>query len=244
MTRPERIPRVIHYCWYGNAPVSELGRACIKTWAEKMPGYSIRKWDESQLDRQIPYVDVAYRERKFAFVADYMRLKALYAHGGLYFDTDIEVIRPFDDLLGHELFFGLQSPDSVAVGVIGAVKGHPFLRLVLDKLDAQARRGRPTYEPLPDLITQLARAKAAATPTLLPEECFYPYNPYSSVALRRKPLQSNITEQTFCIHHWEGTWLGDASLGMMISMRLKAALRRANPARRRLLTPQSAASRP
>src|SRR6266545_12446 len=135
MSEAEGIPRTIHYCWFGQAPMSELGARCKATWRAKMPHYRIEKWDESRLDRSIPYIDIAYRARKFAFVADYVRLLALYQYGGLYFDTDIEVLRTFDDLLGHGLFMGLQAPRSIGVAVIGAVKGRPFLRRVLDKLD-------------------------------------------------------------------------------------------------------------
>jgi mannosyltransferase OCH1-like enzyme len=231
MTQDKNIPRTIHYCWYGNSPLSELGERCMETWREAMPDFLIEKWDESRLDRGIRYVDLAYRARKFAFVADYVRLLTLHEYGGLYFDTDIEVIKTFDELLDCPLFFGLQAPGSIGVGVIGAVKGNPFLRLILDKLDEEARRGALTYEPLPELVTTLARANGSVAPRLFPEEYFYPYNPYSPVALRRKPLQSNMSERTFCIHHWEGTWLGEASLGMMIAIRCRAAIRKANPAR-------------
>jgi mannosyltransferase OCH1-like enzyme len=226
-----RIPRTVHYCWFGPAPISALGRRCIETWRDVMPDYALELWDESRLDLSRAYLAIAYRQRKFAFVADYVRLQALYAHGGLYFDTDIEVLKPFDALLGEALFMGLQTPDSVAAGVIGAVKGHPFLKLALDRLDAEARSGRLSLQPLPELITGLARTYKAIAPRLLPEECFYPYNPHSPDPLRRKPLQRHISERTFCIHHWEGSWLGDASLGMMLGLRLKDRLLRATPKR-------------
>jgi len=234
MAQAERIPRTIHYCWFGKAPMSELGERCMATWRAEMPDYRIEKWDESRLDRSIPYVDIAYRAEKFAFVADYVRLMALYERGGLYFDTDIEVIRSFDGLLDHRLFMGLQAPRSIGVGVIGAVKGHPFLRQILDKLDAEARRGALCYIPLPELVTRLADAGGADGPILLPEEYFYPYNPYSPVLIRQKPLQSNISERTLCLHHWEGSWLVDLSLRAMLAMRLKMVMQKVRPAHGRL----------
>lgn len=231
-----QIPRTIHYCWFGRSPISALGRRCMETWREVMPDYALELWDESRLDWSRPYLAIAYRARRFAFVADYVRLQALYENGGLYFDTDIEVIKPFDELLRCGLFMGLQAPDSVGTGVIGAAKGHPFLKLALDRLDAEAKSGRLSYEPQPELITSLARTNKAIAPRLLPEEFCYPYNPHSPDPLRQKPLQSNISERTLCIHHWEGTWLGGASLGMMIGLRLKNRLRGATPARwRRVL---------
>jgi hypothetical protein len=126
---------------------------------------------------------------------------------------------------------GLQSPHSIGTGVIGAVKGHPFLKLALDRLDAEAKSGRLSFQPLPELVTKLARANPAIAPKMMPEECFYPYNPHSPDQLRRKPLQSNISERTYCIHHWEGTWLGGMSLKMMIGLRLRDRLRQATPKR-------------
>jgi mannosyltransferase OCH1-like enzyme len=208
----------------------------METWREVMPGYAIERWDESRLPRDAAYPNIAYRERRFAFVADYVRLRALYDHGGLYFDTDIEALLPFDPLLDVPLFLGLQAPDSIGVGVIGAVKGHPFLKLALDRLDAEASAGRPRFQPLPELVTALART-AAPGPTVFPEDYFYPYNPHSPSPLRQKPLQSNMSERTFCIHHWEGTWLGGMSLSMMIGLRVKHRLQRAGAACRRLLAP-------
>jgi mannosyltransferase OCH1-like enzyme len=240
----EVIPRVIHYCWYGGRPMSELGESCMATWRAHMPDYAVERWDESRLDRSIPYVDIAYRERRFAFVADYVRLQALYAQGGLYFDTDIEVIRPFDALLGQSLFMGLQAPGSVAAGVIGASKGHPFLRKVLDRLDQQGRRGALTYEPLPDLITAVARADRKSALTLYPEEYFYPYNPYSPTPLRQKPLQSNISERTYCLHHWEGSWLGDVSLKMILSNKLRRMWRGVQASPRRPFAAEAGSVRP
>lgn len=223
------IPKTIHYCWFGGSALSELGQRCIQTWRDLMPDYALEAWDESRLDMTIPYVSIAYRMRKFAFVADYVRLRALYDHGGIYFDTDIEAIKRFDDLLDNQLFFGLQAPNSIGVGVMGAVKGHPFLKLILDKLDEEARSGRPSFHPLPDLVSELAQSKSADPGVVFPEEYFYPYNPYSPVPLQQKPLQSNMSERTFCIHHWEGTWLGGMSLRTMIEQRLKDVIRRAQP---------------
>jgi len=160
MAQAERIPRTIHYCWFGKTPMSELGERCVATWRAELPDYLIEKWDETRLDRSIPYVDIAYRAGKFAFVADYVRLMALYEHGGLYFDTDIEVIRSFDGLLDHRLFMGLQAPRSIGVGVIGSVKGHPFLRQIFRRstdLTSPPPLLHPAPHPLRDQRNVIAR---------------------------------------------------------------------------------------
>ena len=231
-TSAARIPKLIHYCWFGPSPISELGQRCIETWREHMPDFSIQKWDEERLDRSNRYIDLAYRAGRFAFVADYVRFQTLYDHGGVYLDTDMEVLRSFEPLLTEALFLGLQAPQSVGVGVIGATKGHPFLRRVLDALDDEARRGRLSFAPVPDLVTQLLElGRRDESVAIFPETYFYPYNPYSPVPLRRKPLQVNLSPATFCIHHWEGTWLGEASLKMLLSIRVRGLLRKANPQR-------------
>jgi mannosyltransferase OCH1-like enzyme len=225
MTPATLIPKTLHYCWFGPSAMSPLGEACIQTWRRVMPEYELQRWDEARLDWRTSYVAIAYRARKFAFVADYVRLHALHEHGGVYLDTDVEVLRPFDALMDTRLFIGLQTPDSIGAGVIGAVRGHPFLRRALDQLDAEAARGRLSFQPLPELVTQLARAGGPDAPTVLPEEYFYPYNPHSRSPLRQKPLQSNISERTFSIHHWEGSWVGEMSIGMQIGLRLKHRVR-------------------
>jgi len=191
-----------------------------------MPDYSIVRWDEEKLYSDSPYVKAAYQQRRFAFVADYMRLRALYNEGGIYLDTDVEAVKPFDELLGKSFFLGRESPTSVGVGVIGTTKGHPFLKLVMDKLDAEAMSGRISFQPLPELVCGLLESREIRDITILPEECFYPYNPYSSEIIRRKPLLSNMSDKTFCVHHWEGSWLGDMSLKIMLKLRIRHAINR------------------
>jgi len=192
-----------------------------------MPDYSIVRWDEEKIYSDSPYVKAAYQQRKFAFVADYMRFRALYNEGGIYLDTDVEAVKPFDELLGESFFLGRESPTSVGAGVVGTTKGHPFLKLVMDKLDAEARSGRISFQPLPALVCGLLDCEEIADITILPVECFYPYNPYSSEIIRRKPLLSNMSDKTFCVHHWEGSWLGEMSLKIMLKLRIKHAINRA-----------------
>ncbi|WP_280178412.1 glycosyltransferase family 32 protein [Skermanella aerolata] len=227
MGNAEKIPRVLHYCWFGRSPMTELGQRCLQTWQDVMPDYSIVRWDEEKIHSTSLYVKAAYQQKRYAFVADYMRLWALHNEGGIYMDTDVEVIRPFDDLLVKPFFLGRESPTSVGVGIIGATKGHPFLKLVLDKLDGEANTGRITFQPLPELVYTLLQTQEAKDITILPEECCYPYNPYSSEVIRRKPLLSNMSEKTYCVHHWEGSWLGDMSLKIMLKLRFRYAINKA-----------------
>ncbi len=128
------IPRVIHYCWFGHRPLPRLARRCVASWQRHFPGYEIRRWDETNYDvNTIPYTREAYAQGKYAFVSDFARFDILYRHGGLYFDTDVEVIRPFDDLLAIGPFMGMEEAIGVAPGLgLGAEAGHPLYKEVLE----------------------------------------------------------------------------------------------------------------
>ena len=104
------IPKMIHCCWFGGNPLGEKELACIESWRKFLPGYKIVRWDESNWDvRCCDYVSEAYDAGKWAFVSDYARLDILYRHGGLYFDTDVELIRPIDDILERGPFMGFET---------------------------------------------------------------------------------------------------------------------------------------
>ena len=107
------IPKKIHYCWFGHNPLPESARKCIASWCKYLPDYEIIEWNEDNFDvYQIQYTAEAYQTKKYAFVSDYARFKILFEHGGLYFDTDVEVIRSFDDIVSKGSFLGFEiNPD-------------------------------------------------------------------------------------------------------------------------------------
>ena len=122
------IPKKIHYCWFGGNPKPELALKCLKSWRKYCPDYEIIEWNESNFDINAnQYCRDAYKEKKWAFVTDYARLAILHEHGGVYFDTDVELIRPIDKLLEHPAFMGIErAHDSckVASGLaLGCEKG-------------------------------------------------------------------------------------------------------------------------
>ena len=112
------IPKIIHYCWFGHNPLPESAKKCIESWKKYLPGYEIKEWNESNFNvNAIPYTEEAYRLKKYAFVSDYARFWILYHYGGLYFDTDVEVIKRMDDIIERGAFMGrfgawLPSPSS------------------------------------------------------------------------------------------------------------------------------------
>lgn len=107
------IPKIIHYCWFGHNPLPPLAQKCIASWKKFFPDYEIKEWNEDNFDvNQIPYTKQAYQHKKYAFVSDYARFKILHEHGGIYFDTDVEVIKPMDDILAKGAFMGLEQDAS------------------------------------------------------------------------------------------------------------------------------------
>jgi hypothetical protein len=104
------IPKIIHYCWFGGNPLPESAKKCIASWRKFLPDYEIKEWNESNFDvNSIPYTAEAYKAKKYAFVSDYARFYILYKYGGLYFDTDVEVIHSMDDIVARGNFMGFES---------------------------------------------------------------------------------------------------------------------------------------
>lgn len=104
------IPKIIHYCWFGRGPKPALAERCIASWRKYLPDYEIKEWNEDNFDvNSIPYTEEAYRVRKYAFVSDYARFWILYKYGGVYFDTDVELIRPIDFMISKGNFLGVEN---------------------------------------------------------------------------------------------------------------------------------------
>lgn len=219
------IPKVIHYCWFGRNPKPDSVLRFIQTWKKKMPDYEIKEWNEDNFDvSKCQYMADAYKEKKWAFVSDYARIDVIYNYGGIYLDTDVEVVRPFDDLLGEEMFCGFESRDplmdklkkkydeSVNLGLgYGAIKGHPVLKDILDLyagLSFYNADGSlnliacPHYQTLvlkkygleANRKTQRFDGGIAFSP-----EYFCPQSNLTDEMLY-------LTSKTYSIHHFSGTW--------------------------------------
>ncbi len=133
------IPKKIHYCWFGRNPLPKSAIKCINSWRRYFPDYEIIEWNEDNFDvNSIPYTAEAYTAKKYAFVSDYARFKILYEHGGLYFDTDVEVIKAMDDIVAAGDFMGFETDydgtdGEVNPGLgIGAHAGNPLYKEFLD----------------------------------------------------------------------------------------------------------------
>ena len=139
------IPKTIHYCWFGGNPLPDFAIKCISSWKQFFPGYEIKQWNEDNFDVNIiQYTAEAYKEKKYAFVSDYARFWILYNYGGLYFDTDVEVVKPMDDIIARGSFMGIEMEAEagkfplVNPGLgLGATKNHMFYKEMLNYYNYQ-----------------------------------------------------------------------------------------------------------
>lgn len=130
------IPKTIHYCWFGGNPLPKDAEKCINSWKKYCPDYEIIEWNESNFNiNSNQYVKEAYEAKKFAFVTDYVRLYVMYTYGGIYMDTDVEVVRSLDDFLKHQAFSGFESSNSIPTGIMGSEKDFPLFKKLLDYYD-------------------------------------------------------------------------------------------------------------
>ena len=157
------IPRKIHYCWFGRGEKPRLAQKCIASWKKYCPDYKIIEWNEQNFDiSKNRYVQQAYEAKKYAFVSDYARLAVVYEYGGIYLDTDVELVRPLDELLELPGFMGFQTNNEVATGLgFGARKGNPVVQALLrdyDALDFLKADGSADLTPCPERNTRVLQA--------------------------------------------------------------------------------------
>ena len=218
------IPKIIHYCWFGHNELPPLAQKCIASWRMYFPDYEIKKWDEDNFDvNQIPYTQQAYRCKKFAFVSDYARFKILYDNGGIYFDTDVEVIRPMDEIIAQAPYMGIETEEysfgktnitcSVNPGLgFATPPRHPFFKDMIDlykSLDFEANRKDYALKTITQYTSDMLQQKGWIPEkggiskiddiTIFPKQYF---NPFSS-----KKGTFEITDSTYTIHHYASSWL-------------------------------------
>lgn len=176
----------------------------MASWTEELPGYEIVRWDESNAPMDHPFVAYHYEKKHWAYVSDFVRLYVLYTHGGIYLDTDVEVVRLFDPLLQHRVFMGCERDKRLTSGVCGSGKGEPFIHACMDYMEARHSRKLP-YRIAPEVITTVYEQDAYEEVTVLPPEAFYPYNPYTRGSVGQF-LYHDVTPETYAVHHWAKSW--------------------------------------
>lgn len=201
------IPKIIHYCWLSGDPYPELVQHCIQTWKEKLPGYEFVLWDANSFDvHSVPWVEQACNAKKWAFAADYIRLYALHKQGGIYLDSDVEVLKSFDSLLGKQYFFGkehtpdkIENADSVEAATMGCEPGNEFIAKCLEFYKDRNFVNKDGSFNAVTLPTVLARElKNFRDLEILPMDYFSPKN--------TRTLVVEKTENTYSVHHFNGSW--------------------------------------
>ncbi len=215
------IPQIIHYCWFGGKPKPPLAQKCIESWKRFCPDYTLMEWNESNFDlTQVPqYVKDACREKRWAFVTDYVRLCALVEHGGIYMDTDVEVIRPLDAYLLHTAFAGFESTQGVQTGLLACEPGFPLFAEFLRHYDTASlyrEDGSVDTTTNVDVLTNLCRKRGLEmNDTLQTVEglTVYPKAYFCPVDFDTKVLRK--TRKTAVIHWFSGSWHTEAELEQM-----------------------------
>jgi hypothetical protein len=208
-----RIPKLIHYCWFGGKAKPDIVVKCMESWKRRLPDYEFIEWNESKFDvHSNPYVKEAYHAGKFAFVSDYVRVYALYHLGGIYMDTDVEVLKSFDDLLHHESFWGFEQENFIATSTIGAAKGNKLIKQFLDSYQRKSFLKKDgSFDSLTNVavVTELLRTMGLKVNGEYQElegiGAFYPqtyFSPYDYINCR-----SFQTGDTYTIHHFHKSWL-------------------------------------
>lgn len=213
------IPKIIHYCWFGRNPLPKSAIKCINSWKRFFPDYEIKEWNEDNFNVNIiPYTEEAYKAKKYAFVSDYARFWILYKYGGIYFDTDVEVVKNMDNIISKGSFMGCENAASesvvanVAPGLgIGALPNLPIYKEIIkfyEQLNIEKSLNKECPETVVTITTRILE-KYGLFPTnqiqrvsnilIYPKEYFCPLD-YTTGNL-------TITDNTYSIHHYTASWL-------------------------------------
>ena len=209
------IPKKIHYCWFGRGEKSELVLKCIESWKKHCPDYEIVEWNEDNWNINFcRYTKEAYEKKKWAFVSDVARLEIIFREGGVYLDTDVELINSLDNLLQYDAYFGFENPNGFNTGIgFGGVKGHFLIKQLLDdylerplryphqkRLDVCTKIQTDTIRKVFDNLVMDGTLQIINGVAFLPEEYLNPYN--------------GVTDISISIHHSSLSWMDDKQRSM------------------------------
>lgn len=206
------IPKKIHYVWIGG-PKGNIENICINSWREKLPEYEIIEWNEHNFDieKEIKgkkFLEVCYQKKMWAFISDYIRIKVLYEQGGVYMDTDMQILKDITPLLDkQDVFFGYEDEKHISAGIIGAKPGHKVFKQMLDFYESDILSA-PFYT-IPKVITYIIENNYKKIDknhyedgiTVYDRECFYPFS------YREDFCYECIKENTYGIHWWGKSWV-------------------------------------
>lgn len=210
------IPKIIHFVWVGGNPLTPLAEECIESWKKYCPDFEIKRWDESNFDiNSNRYCREAYEAKKWAFVSDYIRVKVLHEYGGVYMDTDVELIKPIDKFLDNPAFIGFETEETLATAVIGTEKGNPWLQAIIDFYENENKsfylsKKRMDFTTNVQSITAITEKmypehKLNGNYLELPNVTIYPKDYFSPIDYNTKVLTK--TKNTHGIHKFCASWV-------------------------------------
>lgn len=209
------LPKVIHYCWFGGNPLPKNAELCIESWKRFFPDYEIKRWDEENFDINIcAYTREAAIEKKWAFVSDFARINILYNEGGIYFDTDVEVIKNMDDIINEGPYVGLEENSGINMGLGCAFEPHNPLLLELinlyKKRSFYKKDGTIDDKTIVEVVSTVFEEKGWIPKnkiqkimgvTIYTTDFFCPMNYHTR--------ELNILDTTYTIHHYDASWFDD-----------------------------------
>lgn len=211
------IPKIIHFCWLSNDPFPKKIARCIKSWEKHLVGYELKLWDYNSFPRgKSKWVDQAFDNKKYAFAADYIRAFALYTEGGIYLDTDVELLKNFDNFLHLPYFLGQENDSGlVEAAVMGSEKGNPVFKELLDYYDIHDFKradGSLDTQTLPTRLYKILSNKGklciihsiAGFDNLSNEIYLFTPEYFSPIHLINMKIEKS--DNTVAIHHFAGTW--------------------------------------
>ncbi len=208
------IPKKIHYCWLSEDPYPEIIQYCLESWKKHLTDYEFILWDKRKFDiTSNEWVRQAFESKKYAFAADYIRIYALYSEGGIYLDTDVEALNNFDEFLKYNFFTGFENNSDIEAAIIGSVKGHPFMKDVLnyyDNRDFIKNDGSFNMKILPVIMAILLKDKydfkaENKYQVLLDDIHIFPSDYFSPKDVRSHRIDR--TENSITIHHFNAGWI-------------------------------------
>ncbi len=217
------IPKIIHYCWFGGNPIPEEYKKYMSSWKEFFPDHEIKEWNESNFDINCcNYVKEAYEHQKWAFVSDYARFWILYHHGGLYFDTDVEVVRSFEPILQNGPFMGIENNHNadIAPGLgLGAVAGMEIYKEILIYYESihfieQGKNMKlvPIVAHMHNIFSKY-ELKATHNIQFIKGVTIYPSEYFNAKSFKTGEIK--ITPNTYAIHHFSMSWFTEKERKMV-----------------------------
>lgn len=207
------IPKIIHYCWFGGNKKPAIVENCIESWKKYCPDYEIKEWNDNNYDfTKNKYITEAYRAKKWAFVSDYARLDILVNIGGIYLDTDVEIVKNLDCFLNQDAFVSFQSKDEIQTGVMATIKGHSMFVEFLNhynNIDFLNTDGSYNLSPNVVFITKIFlnyNLKLNNEFQIINNCAVYPWEYFCPIQLQPK-YGYYPTKNTATIHHFTGSWL-------------------------------------